>query len=135
MKNYLIPILSIFITLLFFSCEKEINNENLNDIKWVLTEIKTYSEDKEPIKEVYIEFTDSTITGSGGCNHYWINYFSIKDNVIKLEGIASTYIYCGQEVSGFENLYYTILKSAERISLKGAKLTISCELGELKYKN
>ncbi len=135
--KYSIPIFFLMIIIssfVFLSCEKEINEENLFNKKWNLTEIETDTAIVKPVKEIFIEFRDSTITGSGGCNSYWINDYILKDNIFNVNGIASTYIYCGEQISGIEDTYYKVLRSAEKIKIIGNKLEISGKLGELEYK-
>ena len=135
--KYLVPIFFLMIIIssfVFLSCEKDINEENLFNKKWILTKIETDTAIVKPVKEIFIEFSDSTITGSGGCNSYWINDYILIDNVFNVNGIASTKIYCGKQISGIEDTYYKELQSAEKIKIIGNELEISGKLGELEYK-
>ncbi len=132
-----IPIFFLMIiisSIAFLSCEKEVNEENLFDKKWILTEIETDTADILPVKEIFIEFSDSTITGKGGCNGYWINDYILDGNEFNVNSIISTDIYCGKQISGIEETYFKVLRSAEKIKIVGTKLKIKGELGKLKYK-
>ncbi len=137
LSKYLVPIFFLMITIssfVFSSCEKEVNEENLFDKKWILNEMETDTANISPVKEIFIEFSDSTITGSGGCNGYWINDYILEGNEFNVNSIISTDIYCGKQISGIEETYFKVLRSAEKIKIVGNKLEISGTLGELEYK-
>ena len=138
LHKHSIPVFFLMIiisSISFLSCEKEVNAEHFFDKKWILTEIETDTADILPVKEIFIEFSDSTITGKGGCNSYWINDYILDGNEFTVNGIISTKIYCGKQISGIENTYYKVLQSAEKIKIAGTKLKIKGELGKLVYKN
>ena len=134
MKNIkiLLPLFTILLSFIIYSCEKDINSETLENKKWILTEIEIDSDKIEPINEIYIEFTDSTFSGHGGCNGYW-GECTIDGNNIEIFEIYSTLVYCGYEITDIEDQYHQILRYANKLEIIGNELTIFGATGELEY--
>jgi len=127
-------IFSLFFILLLTSCTKEITDETLLDIKWVLTEMENDTLEFELEEEIYIEFDSSDdASGSGGCNAYFSEY-SREGNEIEFFNFGATEMACGGgNILDLEQIYFDLLLKAESMKIIGNELTIKCKNGELEF--
>ena len=104
--------------------------EALEDKTWVLESygepdsLNTVLEDTE-ITATF-DSTEGKVTGSAGCNHYFGDY-EVSGNELSFPGpIASTEMWCGEEIGEQERQYLNTLSDAESYKIEGDKLTINC---------
>ena len=104
--------------------------EALEDKTWVLESygepdsLNTVLEDTE-ITATF-DSTEGKVTGSAGCNHYFGDY-EVSGNELSFPGpIASTEMWCGEEIGEQERQYLSALTDAESYKIEGDKLTINC---------
>ena len=133
MRNIL-PLLAVLLlpTIALSSCGTDVNESALVDRVWIL---ETYGEPdnlKSVLKDTEITITfdsgNRDMTGSAGCNSYFGEY-EVAVNGLSIPGpIAATEMAClePEGVMEQENLYLTILESAESYQIQGDELRIDC---------
>ena len=104
--------------------------EALEDKTWVLesygepNSLNTVLEDTE-ITATF-DSAEGKISGSAGCNHYFGGY-EVSGNKLSFPGpIASTEMWCGEEIGEQERQYLSALTDSESYKIEGDKLTINC---------
>jgi heat shock protein HslJ len=129
MKN-IIPLfsLSFLLFLGFIACKPPQQNTSGRNPKmenkiWVLKELNGKSVNiPAEGKEINIKFEsgNNTYEGDGGCNK--INgLFTVQDDMIKIQSIASTKMACEQLAT--ESEYFQMLDKANRYELKKKKIS------------
>jgi heat shock protein HslJ len=122
--------ISIFV---IFSCNKNsVDTQDLLGKKWILTELEYLEEELDPIDEIYIEFSETEATGSGGCNAFFADY-ELSDEQLAITGLGYTEMACGNGISELENKFFDLLSNAEKLMIDGSELSIHCENGELEF--
>lgn len=104
--------------------------EALEDKTWVLesygepNSLNTVLEDIET--NITFDSAEGKISGSAGCNSYFGEY-EVNGNKLSFPGpIASTEMWCGEEIGEQERQYLSALTDAESYKIEGDKLTINC---------
>jgi heat shock protein HslJ len=134
MKNSLFLLGSILLLIVgILSCTRTIENADLLDKKWILTEMEDALGEYQPVQEIHIEFSENEASGTSGCNYYWINY-SRENDLITFSGLSITEKACTIELNQLENIFINLLVTGESLRLKNTELTIYCENGELEFR-
>ena len=67
-----------------------------------------------PNTKITAEFKDGKLNGSGGCNQYFASYtvepLDQTSGKIQIGEIASTQVFCGEEINAQESSYFQALK-------------------------
>ncbi|NWF69092.1 MAG: META domain-containing protein [Chloroflexi bacterium] len=69
------------------------------------------------------------VSGSGGCNQYSSSY-TLTGTAIRFEVVVSTRMACAEALMQQEGAYFAALEAAERIDLRGERLTIATSDGQ-----
>lgn len=74
-----------------------------------------------PNTEITAEFKDGKLTGSGGCNQYSASYtvepLNQTSGKIQIQGIASTKVFCDEEINAQEESYFQALQQVREYKL------------------
>jgi len=121
-------IIFLAVVLLLAACAE--TAPDFEDITWSLESYGGPADLKPvlPDAEVTATFnsTDGKVTGIAGCNNYFGGY-EVKGTELTLPGpIASTEMWCGDEIGKQETQYLNTLKTAESYTIENGKLRIPC---------
>ena len=130
MRNTIKVLFAIFLVSTLWLAACGAGAEALEDKTWVLESygepgsLNTVLEDIET--NITFDSAEGKISGSAGCNHYFGDY-EVSGNELSFPGpIASTEMWCGEEIGEQERQYLNALIEAESYKIEGDKLTINC---------
>lgn len=83
-----------------------------------------------PDAEVTLAFTDSTVTGTGGCNQYFGSYTAGPDGDFLIGPVGSTRMMCPEPAMGQEGYYLQALDLIRSLRVEEATLLLLSEGGE-----
>lgn len=94
---------------------------NLEGVSWSLDSYLSGEGKTEcllPYSEITALFESGRISGNGGCNSYTGNYVT-QGNNITLSGIISTLMFCMDNISNQESVYFLNLENAATYNISG----------------
>ncbi len=118
-----------------YSCEKEDNNDFLLDLtienNWILESLENNSNSDiliipDNIKEMYIEFTDSSLVWIySSCNSGKGYYSNSNNGDLCIDSILMTEMQCGPvEEIDWESIFLDNLNKSEKYNILGDKIKI-----------
>ena len=117
-----------------YSCKKEDNIDFLQDLtnenNWKLVSIENNSNSDilyipESVREMYLEFTDSSIVRIYSCCNSGFGYYSNSNyGGLAIDISGMTKMFCGTVVMDWEDIYIDNLNLSEKYNIVGDKLII-----------
>lgn len=104
-------------------------NATASELEGVNWQLDSYLNPEEgnscllPGTEITALFEGGRISGSGGCNRYSGHYSTDGEN-IAISSVATTLMFCGEDISGQEAVYLANLEKAAHYNVSGNLLKI-----------
>ena len=99
-------------------------NSTLEGVSWSLDSYLGGENNTESVltyTQITALFQSGQVSGTGGCNSYGGSYVAMGDN-ITFSGITSTLMFCAENISDQESVYFMNLQDAARYEIAGNML-------------